>query len=139
MVRTVSFSPDGRYLVSVDGGIKATGRLWNVTDHSCLVSLPDHQLDDPIISISFSPNGKLLASVSGNSSVQLWSVEKKTCLLILPNHHAGGIPESIAFTPDGQTLAIGGSGVVRLWNPNEERRQRDEKFDWKEIVRLWKS
>ncbi len=136
-VNIISFSPDGRYLVSVDYvGTKPTVRWWNVTDHSCAGSLPD-QLDDRIRSISFSPNGKLLASLN-DRSLQLWSVENKTCLLVLPNHDADGYRDSIAFTPDGQTLAIGGGDGVRLWNPDEER-QRDKQFDWKEIVRLWKS
>ena len=70
--------------------------------------------------------------------IQLWRVENKTCLLVLPNHDADGYRDSIAFTPDGQTLAIGAGDAVRLWNPDEER-QRDKQFDWKEIVRLWKS
>jgi WD40 repeat protein len=90
--------------------------------------------------VSFSPNGKLLASATLYISLQLWSVENKTCLLVLPNHH-NGVVSSVAFTPDGQTLATAREcdiSTVCLWNPHEER-QRDKQFDWRGIVRLWKS
>jgi WD40 repeat protein len=132
--RSISYSPDGRYLASGDDDY--TIRMWNASDHSSVVVLQGQS--GLVLSVSFSPNGKLLVSAGSDGSVRFWSVENETFLLFLPNHHSRAV-SSVAFSPDGQTLAsAAGEGRVRLWNPDEER-NRDKQFDWKEILRLWKS
>jgi WD40 repeat protein len=122
--RSVSCSPDGRFLAS--GDEDGTIRIWNATDHSCVAVLQGHS--GLVFSVSFSPNGKLLVSAGFDGSVRFWSVENKICLLVLPNRHSHGV-YSVAFNPDGQTLATaGGDGRVRVRNEIETRSLTGRKF-----------
>jgi WD40 repeat protein len=137
-VETISYSPDGRYLASLDFTWDEFHdvRLWNAEeDHSCVAVL-EHSAK--VKSVAFSPNSKILASGSNDGIVRLWSVETKSIILLLPNCHVDFfVVGSVAFSPDGQTLASGGAHRdVHLWNPHEEK-NRDKRVDWKEVCRLW--
>ena len=68
VVRTVAFSPDGKYLVS--GSMNAAIRLWNAENGEHVRTLKSHAGSVNIV--AFSPDGETLVSGSADGTVLLW-------------------------------------------------------------------
>ncbi len=69
-VNTISFSPDGKYLVS--GSSDKTVKIWNVELQKEVITLKGHILK--VNSVSFSPEGNYFASASDDRSIKLWNI-----------------------------------------------------------------
>jgi energy-coupling factor transporter ATP-binding protein EcfA2 len=78
-VNSVSFSPDGKTLVS--GSDDNTIKLWNVETGKEIRTLKGH--DNWVRSVNFSPDGKTLVSGSDDKTIKLWKVETDSNLLNL--------------------------------------------------------
>ena len=70
-VISVSFSPDGKTLVS--GSDDNTIKLWDVETGQEIRTLKGH--DSFVTSVNFSPDGKTLVSGSWDKTIKLWNVE----------------------------------------------------------------
>ena len=108
VVRSVTFSPDDRYLASshYNGEVK----VWNVSDWELLRTIQRAGDYD----IAFSPDGKMIAG-TGNESVNLWRVEEQTKVAELPG--PTGWMHPVDFSHDGAFLVVGTEdGFVRLYN-----------------------
>ena len=126
VVRSLSFSPDGRFLAS--GSRDCTVNVWEVGSWRKIAVL---RHGDWVNSVTFSPDGRFLVSGSGDCTVKVWDVRvgdwKERAIL---KH--GGAVMSVAFSPDGRFLASGrggdktGIGEVKLW----------EVGSWKEVTTL---
>ena len=110
----ITYSADGRTLVSGSSSSSDTIRFWDTTtgDHKApfigQVCLGGY-------SIVFSPDGKTIAT-GGYEEVELWDAvtgERKTAFMTIANR----VISSIAFSPDGKTLATtGDDNTIRLWD-----------------------
>lgn len=107
-VTSVSFSPDGKTLVS--GSWDNTIKLWS-TEGQLLHTFRGHT--DRVISVGFRPDGQAIVSASNDGTVKLWrldGIELKTLR----------VPDviSVSFAPwDSKILAsTGADNLVRLWN-----------------------
>jgi WD40 repeat protein/predicted Ser/Thr protein kinase len=126
VVRSLSFSPDGRFLVS--GCWDCTVNVWEVESWRKIAVL---RHGNWVNSVTFSPDGRFLASGSGDCTVRVWDVRtwdwKERAIL----KHGGPIM-SVAFSPDGRFLASGmgggttGRGEVKIW----------EVGSWREVTTL---
>jgi WD40 repeat protein/serine/threonine protein kinase len=112
-VNSVSFSPDGRFAISVGGFRDETLRLWNIETGECLRTFEGHS--DSVLSVSFSPDGCFALSGSQDTTLQLWDIELGKCLSTFWGHESA--VSSVTFSPDG-LFALSGSwdGTLRLWN-----------------------
>jgi WD40 repeat protein len=103
-VRSVFYSPDGKYFVSSDGLIK----LWRLTDKMLLRTLGSGSI------VALSADGQMVAGTDGGT-IQFWRVPDGTLLHTLSNFSSSIL--SIAFAPNGQYVAVGLSdNTVQLWN-----------------------
>ena len=67
-LKSLSFSPDGEYIVS--GSADKTIRLWEVETGDCTKTFKGHT--GYVNSLSFSPDGKYIASGSSDKTIRLW-------------------------------------------------------------------
>ena len=69
--RTISFSPDGRYLAS--GSHDQTVCIWEISSGQCLFQLVGHS--NVVWSVAFSPTEPVLASAGDDGTIRLWHSE----------------------------------------------------------------
>ncbi|MGM9847095.1 MAG: hypothetical protein ACI31F_03990 [Muribaculaceae bacterium] len=131
VVRSVAYSPDGKYLVS--GNWYNTIKLWDVSTGECIKTFEGHTED--VSSVAFSPDGNYIASGSWDKTIKLWNVATGECIKTFEGH-AGSV-YSVAFSPDGKYIASGSSdNTLKLWNvkTGECVRTFDEHTSWVQSV-----
>jgi len=113
LVRSVSFTPDGKLLIASVGNYGGNFGTVFLSDSSGkqLSVFPANQGED--ISISFSPDSSLLATAGQDGITKLWYLSGKE--LITFKGHQGRV-SSTSFNVDGSTLATAGEdGTIKLW------------------------
>lgn len=112
VVRSLSFSPDGKLLTGI-----ATGNTAYVVDPKT----GEKQIlgAGSKTSVVFSPDGKTIASaesqpniMGGPSSITLWDVKSRTERKLMP--YGKSLSTYLAFSPDGKTLAAVRDGNIDL-------------------------
>ena len=108
-VYSVTFSPDGRFLVS--GSEDCSVGIWNIRDGSSKKLLETGH----VAYVVFSPDGKYIAA--GDLSFLLYIWDSRTHNLIAKWKGHNTFVWCVKFTPDGKGLMSGSSdGAVKYWD-----------------------
>lgn len=95
----LSFSPDGRWLVSTHGD--GAVLVWNIDERRREASLNGHS--DAVRTIAFSPDGSRFVSAGEDRSVIVWNASSGAKEAVFNGHRTRVV--GAAFSPDGQWLA----------------------------------
>jgi WD40 repeat protein len=99
---SVSFSSDGRYLVTGDSTTNEV-LLWQVNPLRPIALLGKHKAR--VKSVAFSPDSRYAVSASDDHTVVLWDVNKRSLVTRIGTHTAPVL--SVAFSPDGKRIVTG--------------------------------
>jgi len=113
-LRTVAFSPDGRFLAAGAGETEEIGEVA-IWDAKTLQVRLYHTVGKGVPSVAFSCDSKTLAVGSFTEHCYLLDVDTGKVQATLSGH--GAAARGVAFAPDGSTLAVGSyDGTIRLWD-----------------------
>lgn len=109
-VTSMSFSDDGRKLVTTDG---AWMSLWNL--QSGKVQTAYRNVAHEVTSICLSPNGQWIASASRDQTIKIWNASTWQEFASLKGHAKA--VTSVAFTPDGQRVISASEDMtIKVWD-----------------------
>jgi glucose repression regulatory protein TUP1 len=134
-IRSVCFSPDGKYLATGAEDKKIRVRhlfarlcghlsiqalqIWDIKAGSICHVFEGHQQE--IYSLDFSQDGRLIVSGSGDKTARIWNMDEATSKVLTisdpesSNNDAG--VTSVAISPNGQLVAAGSlDAIVRIWD-----------------------
>lgn len=121
-VIAVNFSPDGRWLASLDSASTASGnttiKIWDVATGSTLRNLAGIGVETVNADkVFFSPDGKTLALIGSSfKSIGLLDLVTGSKRHVL-DHESGMGSYQVVFSPDKKTLATtNGKPTIHLWD-----------------------
>ena len=116
IIGTVSFSPDGRWLLTGTGGTRDFDcHVWEVATGKERVTYKGH--DNIVIASAITPDGRLAVTGGGNSSqIQIWDLLTGQTKQVLTGTGAPGW--AVGFSPDGLRIGWGTKSKVG-WTVND--------------------
>ncbi|RYP57870.1 hypothetical protein DL770_010563 [Monosporascus sp. CRB-9-2] len=125
-VNKVTFSPDGKMVVSCDTGLPGrhgTVKVWDAATGALQQTLEGYW--GPVNAVAFSPDSKMIISCDSglqddHGTVKLWDTATGTLQQTFEGHR--GPVNIAAFSPDGKIVMSydnglrGDYGIVKLWD-----------------------
>ncbi|KAG8776851.1 hypothetical protein FRC15_011673 [Serendipita sp. 397] len=115
-IRSVTYSPDGRHIIS--GSEDCTIRMWDaVTGDAIGKPLEGHA--DWTSSVAYSPDGRHIISGSDDCTIRMWDAETGDTVGKPLEGHTGWI-RCVAYSPDGHRIISGSHDcTIRIWDPTK--------------------
>ena len=115
VVNTVSFSIDGRLLLTGTAKMDNRIHVWDAASGKCVKILNGHKIS--ITSVAYSPDGRFFASASASSenSIRLWDSKSYKNIRTLLGHKNHVF--SVSFSKDGSKIVSASEDkTVRVWD-----------------------
>uniref|UniRef100_A0AAQ6ISZ5 Mitogen-activated protein kinase binding protein 1 n=1 Tax=Anabas testudineus TaxID=64144 RepID=A0AAQ6ISZ5_ANATE len=111
-ITALSFSPDGKYLVTGESGHLPAVRLWDVAEQKQVAELQKHKFG--ISCVAFSPNGKYIVSVGNQHDmmVNVWAWKKDA---VVAANKVSSKVTGVSFSEDSTYFVTVGNRHVKFW------------------------
>ncbi|CAK6962647.1 mitogen-activated protein kinase-binding protein 1-like [Scomber scombrus] len=111
-ITALSFSPDGRYLVTGESGHLPAVRLWDVAERRQVAELQEHKYG--VSCVAFSPNSKYIVSVGNQHDmmVNVWAWKKD---VVVAANKVSSKVTSVSFSEDSSYFVTAGNRHVKFW------------------------
>lgn len=108
-IRSVKFSPDGKYLLIGVNNVKGI-RLYNLFTEKEIALFGERNN-----SLCYSSNGKYIANGTSEGNIEIWDIENIKLLKTLKGHK--GFVESVSFSKDGKRLvSCANDNTIKVWS-----------------------
>jgi hypothetical protein len=118
-VRSVTYSPDGRYIAS--GSLDDTVRTWDATSGEQILSL--RMTLRGFMAVRYSSDGERIVACADNGEAQVWDVRTGEQLPDLGQYPA--VTKKECRAPDGKTIARASSGLVQIFDAENQTLRRE--------------
>uniref|UniRef100_A0A671YSG9 Mitogen-activated protein kinase binding protein 1 n=1 Tax=Sparus aurata TaxID=8175 RepID=A0A671YSG9_SPAAU len=111
-ITALSFSPDGKFLVTGESGHLPAVRLWDVVERRQVAELQSHKYG--ISCVAFSPNGKYIVSVGNQHDmlVNVWAWKKD---VVVATNKVSSKVTGVSFSEDSSYFVTVGNRHVKFW------------------------
>ncbi|XP_028253713.1 mitogen-activated protein kinase-binding protein 1-like [Parambassis ranga] len=111
-ITALSFSPDGKYLVTGESGHLPAVRLWDVADRRQVAELQKHKYG--VSCVAFSPNNKYIVSVGNQHDmmVNVWAWKKD---VVVAANKVSSKVTGVSFSEDSSYFVTVGNRHVKFW------------------------
>ncbi|XP_028996696.1 mitogen-activated protein kinase-binding protein 1-like [Betta splendens] len=111
-ITALSFSPDGKFLVTGESGHLPAVRLWDVAERKQVAELQKHKYG--VSCVAFSPNGKYVVSVGNQHDmmVNVWAWKKD---VVVAANKVSSKVTGVSFSEDSSYFVTVGNRHVRFW------------------------
>jgi WD40 repeat protein len=119
-VHSLAFTPDGRFLASLQSSKNDNLRIWDVRKGKIVATLTANRKGfhprEGLRLIDISPDGETLVASELDATLRFWDVPSGRLRAVLQSSPADDEFLALAFSPDGRWLATGNErGLVKLW------------------------
>ena len=122
-VRSVSYSPDGQYIVS--GSSDNTIKVWDSRTGALLHTLQGHT--GSVESVCYSPDGKYIVSGSSDNTIKVWDSRTGALLHTLKGHSES--VASVSYSPDGNYIVSGSRDhTIKVWWMGSDKEAYEKGF-----------
>jgi WD40 repeat protein/serine/threonine protein kinase/DNA-binding XRE family transcriptional regulator len=117
-VAAAAFSPDDKYLASVNG---AEVKVWNVSPTGTQEWLDIDGHTGEVTGLAYSPDGKRMVTTGSDGQLAVWDAETGSNVFVdrlrRSTRGAAMSLQGASLSPDGKSLAvIGDDATVRVWD-----------------------
>ncbi|KAK5853187.1 hypothetical protein PBY51_006997 [Eleginops maclovinus] len=111
-ITALSFSPDGKHLVTGESGHLPAVRLWDVAERRQVAELQRHQYG--VSCVAFSPNNKYIVSVGNQHDmmVNVWAWKKD---VVVAANKVSSQVTGVSFSEDSSYFVTVGNRHVKFW------------------------
>ncbi|XP_071334910.1 mitogen-activated protein kinase-binding protein 1-like isoform X2 [Trachinotus anak] len=111
-ITALSFSPDGKFLVTGESGHLPAVRLWDVAERRQVAELQKHKYG--VSCVAFSPNGKYIVSVGNQHDmiVNVWAWKKD---VVVAANKVSSKVTGVSFSEDSSYFVTVGNRHVKFW------------------------
>ncbi|XP_068433202.1 mitogen-activated protein kinase-binding protein 1-like [Clinocottus analis] len=111
-ITALSFSPDGKYLVTGESGHLPAVRLWDVAERRQVAELQQHKYG--VSCVAFSPNSKYIVSVGNQHDmmVNVWVWKKD---VVVAANKVSNKVTGVSFSVDSSYFVTVGNRHVKFW------------------------
>ncbi|XP_070705443.1 mitogen-activated protein kinase-binding protein 1-like [Pempheris klunzingeri] len=111
-ITALSFSPDGKYLVTGESGHLPAVRLWDVAERRQVAELQTHKYG--VSCVAFSPNSKYIVSVGNQHDmmVNVWAWKKD---VVVAANKVSSKVTGVSFSEDSSYFVTVGNRHIKFW------------------------